>query len=50
MPVCGWFNQSIQCFKYPCAMNYGNKCMACAAENVAYWTEGECPNDLDKAI
>jgi putative hemolysin len=44
MPVCGWFNQSIQCIKYPCAGEYGNKCMACADEKVAYWTEGKCPN------
>jgi len=42
-PVCGWFNQSIKCFKYPCAMTYGNKCQACAADNVEYWTEGKCP-------
>ncbi|MBN2052124.1 DUF333 domain-containing protein [Candidatus Woesearchaeota archaeon] len=43
MPVCGWFNQSIQCVKYPCAATYGNKCTACADSKVAYWTEGECP-------
>jgi len=42
-PVCGWFNQSIQCFAYPCAQTYSNPCMACAEEQVAFWTEGECP-------
>jgi hypothetical protein len=42
-PVCGWFNQSIQCFKYPCASNYGNPCWACSEPQVAYWTEGPCP-------
>jgi hypothetical protein len=42
-PVCGWFNESIKCIKYPCAQTYSNKCMACAGENVAYWTNGECP-------
>jgi hypothetical protein len=42
-PVCGWFNENIKCFKYPCASNYGNKCIACSQENVAFWTEGECP-------
>jgi putative hemolysin len=42
-PVCGWFNQTIQCFKYPCAATYGNKCQACADAKVAYWTNGECP-------
>ena len=42
-PVCGWFNQDIKCIKYPCASTYGNKCQACAAENVDFYTEGECP-------
>ena len=42
-PVCGWFNQSIQCFKYPCAATYSNECFACQDPKVAYWTEGECP-------
>lgn len=47
-PVCGWFDQGIKCFAYPCAAAYGNKCQACAAPNVAYWTDGECPkvNDI----
>lgn len=44
MPVCGWFNSDIKCIKYPCAQTYGNKCEACSAENVEYYTEGECPN------
>jgi uncharacterized protein len=43
MPVCGWFSQSIKCFAYPCAQTFGNKCEACAAENIDYWTQGECP-------
>jgi putative hemolysin len=47
VPVCGWFNTSIQCIRYPCAANYGNKCTACADETVAYWTEGECPDTSD---
>lgn len=42
-PVCGWFDESIQCIKYPCAATYSNPCMACSDEIVAYWTEGECP-------
>lgn len=41
--VCGWFDQNIQCFKYPCAAIYSNPCMACSDDKVAYWTEGECP-------
>ena len=43
MPVCGWFDESIQCIKYPCAQTYSNPCMACSEAKVAYWTSGECP-------
>jgi hypothetical protein len=43
-PVCGWFNQTIKCFAYPCAQTYGNSCQACSAENVDYYTDGECPS------
>lgn len=43
-PVCGWFNQSIKCLKYPCAATYGNSCEACVDANVEYWTSGVCPN------
>lgn len=42
-PVCGWFDQTIQCLKYPCAINAGNSCEACQNKNVEYWTEGLCP-------
>jgi putative hemolysin len=42
-PVCGWFNESIKCFAYPCAQTYGNACGACADGKVAYYTKGECP-------
>ena len=43
-PVCGWFNSSIQCIRYPCASTYSNSCFACAEGMVEYWTNGECPN------
>ena len=43
--VCGWFNQSVKCLKYPCAINAGNPCQACATPNVEYYTEGECPTE-----
>lgn len=44
-PVCGWFdNRKIKCETYPCSKTYSNPCMACADENVEYWTEGECPS------
>ncbi|MEM4134090.1 MAG: hypothetical protein QXO35_03660 [Candidatus Micrarchaeia archaeon] len=42
-PVCGWFNESIKCVRYPCAATYSNKCFACQDPKVEYWTEGECP-------
>ena len=41
-PVCGFFKESVQCIKAPCAIDAGNPCQACADENVAYWVEGEC--------
>ena len=42
-PVCGWFNQSIKCFIYPCAQKYSNACSACANPTVEFYTIGECP-------
>jgi len=42
-PVCGWNGEGVNCFAFPCASTYSNSCFACADENVAYWTEGECP-------
>jgi len=37
-PVCGWTagGEKVQ--------TYSNPCMACSPEEVAYWTEGECPS------
>jgi len=43
-PVCGWFNSTVQCLKYPCAQNYSNGCQACSINStVEFWTQGECP-------
>ena len=42
-PVCGWFNSSIKCLKYPCAQTFSNSCSACSNEKVEYLTKGECP-------
>jgi len=42
-PVCGWIIKEIICIKYPCAQTFSNSCVACKDSNVAYWTEGECP-------
>lgn len=41
-PVCGWFTQGVNCVKAPCAITASNPCIACANEDVLYWTEGEC--------
>jgi hypothetical protein len=41
--TCGWFNQSIKCFKYPCAQTFDNPCFACSNPSVDYYTSGECP-------
>ncbi len=41
--VCGWNDETIKCFAYPCASTYSNNCKACSNEHVAYWTDGECP-------
>lgn len=42
-PICGWFNSSINCIKYPCAQTYSNECFACINPSVEYWTDGMCP-------
>jgi hypothetical protein len=42
-PVCGWFDNSIQCVTFPCAETKGNLCMASIDPNVASTTPGECP-------
>jgi len=41
--VCGWFDQHIQCFAYPCAINAVNKCEACKMDHVEKVTLGKCP-------
>jgi len=41
-PVCGYFNDSIQCVKAPCAATYSNGCFACMDEKVEAWTAGAC--------
>ena len=43
-PVCGWFNESTECIKYPCAQTYSNSCFACQDEKVDYWIDRECQN------
>jgi len=42
-PVCGWYDESISCIKYPCAQTYSNACQACKKSMVKGWTAGECP-------
>lgn len=41
-PVCGFFDESIQCIKAPCAQTYSNGCVACISGNVEFYTRGEC--------
>jgi putative hemolysin len=41
--VCGFFDSSIKCIKYPCAATYATGCTACSDPKVAYWVDGECP-------
>ncbi|MEK6858319.1 MAG: hypothetical protein AABX53_00200 [Nanoarchaeota archaeon] len=44
-PVCGWFNETnMQCSTYPCGKTYSNSCFACLTEEIAYWTQGACPD------
>ena len=42
-PVCGWYDNTVNCIKYPCASTYSNPCAACRNDNIAYYTMGECP-------
>jgi len=42
-PVCGKADDGPQCYTEPCAITYPNACMACRAEEVILWVEGECP-------
>jgi hypothetical protein len=44
LPVCGWNDKTIQCFKYPCAQTFSNVCFACMDSKVEYYTQGQCPN------
>lgn len=42
-PVCGWYDNTVNCIKHPCASTYSNPCVACSNDNIAYYTMGECP-------
>jgi len=41
-PVCGYFDETTQCVREPCASTFSNDCSACASENVEYWIDGAC--------
>ena len=43
--VCGWFNKSVQCLRYPCAINFDLRCEACKNPDVEYYTFGSCPTN-----
>lgn len=42
-PVCGIFDETINCVKAPCGITFSNGCIACSNENIKYWISGECP-------
>ena len=42
-PVCGYFNQSVQCIKEPCAQTFPNSCQACQNPSVESYSFGPCP-------
>lgn len=44
-PVCGWLKDDVKCERLPCANEYTNQCYACKDVNVAYFTEGVCPEN-----
>lgn len=48
--VCGWFNDSIKCFRYPCAITAKSVCEACNNENVAEVTDKDCEKQDDKPV
>lgn len=41
-PVCGYFDEDVQCIKEPCAQEYSNSCFACNDEKVLYYIKGSC--------
>lgn len=48
--VCGWFNDTIKCFRYPCAVTAKSVCEACNNENVAEVTDKDCEKQDDKPV
>ncbi|MFT4311742.1 MAG: hypothetical protein ACMXYF_00765 [Candidatus Woesearchaeota archaeon] len=42
-PVCGWYNQSVQCVAEPCAVQASDPCEICDDPRIAYYTFGACP-------
>jgi len=41
--VCAWFDKTVQCFAFPCAITTGNVCQGCKMTNVEKVTDGVCP-------
>lgn len=44
--VCGWFNENIKCFAYPCAITKNNECEACSDNTISGYTMSSCENQL----
>jgi hypothetical protein len=45
--VCGWFNDSVRCIRYPCAITAKSVCEACNVENVESVTDKDCDHQND---
>lgn len=44
--VCGWFNENIKCFAYPCAITKNDECDACSDNSISGYTLSNCENQL----
>lgn len=49
-PVCAWYDETVQCIKFPCAIEAASPCTACAMGNVDYYTPGSCPSDITQTM
>lgn len=46
-PVCAYYDQKkVLCFKFPCAIQMNNACLACKAKNIIGYVPGPCPKGI----
>lgn len=50
VPTCGWYDETIKCVAYPCAINVSNPCAGCSDKHIKYITCGACPKTGSKPI